>query len=474
MCTSHESFNVNIVEEKNMEHDVVVVGGGPAGVIAAITLAKNDKSVALLDMKHQEDIGDKTCGDALDKAAPQKLKEKLNLAMPTRNEISDVVEYIIIEGPSEESVLEIPAEGYVMNRHVYGQRLLKEAMNLGVDVYSRHKVIGPIIKDGFVKGVKAINLNTRSELEFNSKIVIDASGSSVAVRGKLPKDGFPLIEKEVKKQHVTIAYREIVKLKEDHSYKGKIIVKYDPDIPSPGYFWIFSKGKKMLNLGTGFIKAGPLENLSIKKVYFEAREKYYPGEKIEKVISSKGHPVPTRFPLMNAVENGLICAGDSAFHADPLLAEGHGPALRAGYYAGITAAEAINNNDFSARKLWKYNHMVLEDFGFKWSSYQIATVTLKTIGPKGVDLILRRRIISTGDFSKLVEGKGIGLFDKIWRLIKLFPRYDILLEGYSALKGFEKLNKLHERYPDDPRNYLKWFEEYRKVICSYMKKFSPC
>ena len=51
------------------KYDVAIVGGGPAGVICAITVAQNGFKVAIVDKKSRDKIGDKTCGDAIDKAA---------------------------------------------------------------------------------------------------------------------------------------------------------------------------------------------------------------------------------------------------------------------------------------------------------------------------------------------------------------------------------------------------------------------
>jgi len=47
------------------DYDVVVAGSGTAGMTAAYLLAKRGLSVALVDRRSREDIGDKICGDAI-------------------------------------------------------------------------------------------------------------------------------------------------------------------------------------------------------------------------------------------------------------------------------------------------------------------------------------------------------------------------------------------------------------------------
>ena len=79
------------------ETDVLIVGGGPAGVISAYTSAKLGRKVILADAKTYEEIGNKTCGDALDLKAPTFLKDNIGIEMPHGKEVSDIVEYLVIQ-----------------------------------------------------------------------------------------------------------------------------------------------------------------------------------------------------------------------------------------------------------------------------------------------------------------------------------------------------------------------------------------
>jgi len=48
-----------------MKFDVIVVGAGTAGCLAAKTTAEAGLKVCLVERKNQKDIGEKVCGDAL-------------------------------------------------------------------------------------------------------------------------------------------------------------------------------------------------------------------------------------------------------------------------------------------------------------------------------------------------------------------------------------------------------------------------
>ena len=151
------------------EYDAIVVGGGPAGVSLAYTLSKLGKSVILLDKKKQDQIGNKTCGDALDGKSPTILNEAFGLEMPHGDEVSDVLNTMAIVTPS--TTLDLVAPGYTINRLEYGQRLLQECIDLGVKVVSQAPVREVIIEDGFVKGVRYVGKNGKKEVR--AKIVAD-------------------------------------------------------------------------------------------------------------------------------------------------------------------------------------------------------------------------------------------------------------------------------------------------------------
>ena len=85
-----------------------------------------------------------------------------------------------------------------------------------------------------------------------------------------------MLSKKLDNTDYASCYREIIELEEAHGLDGKIVLKYEEDIPEPGYIWFFSDGKYKLNCGTGFIKEGKNQKKSVKEVYFNAMEKYYP------------------------------------------------------------------------------------------------------------------------------------------------------------------------------------------------------
>src|SRR3954463_14134715 len=123
--------------------DVAVVGGGPAGVAAAVTLARAGRDVVLVDKARFP--RDKCCGDGLTTGALRRL-EALGLR-PEAVPSWQVVEDVLIRSPSGRSVqfgLPTGAGVYaaVARRAELDAAVLDVARAAGVKVYDGHALLG--------------------------------------------------------------------------------------------------------------------------------------------------------------------------------------------------------------------------------------------------------------------------------------------------------------------------------------------
>jgi len=435
-------------------YEVIVVGAGPAGVAASLICRKRGYNVLLLDNKKREKIGDKVCGEAISKETVHEALEKLSIAPPKEEEINARIEDLILRTALPKNHITLPAIGYMINRYKFGQRLLQEVIKSGVILKDRCRVKQPIMRDNKVTGV-LIKDSEHNSIEILSKMVIDCSGTMAVIRTGLPQEYEPKLNKKVTKADFAACYREIIELNHDHDLEGKIVLQYEKDIPEPGYIWFFADGKKRLNCGTGFIKEGKHAKKSVKSVYFNAIEKYYP-KGTYKTIDGRGDVVPIRAPLWNAVGNGLIVAGDAAFHADPLTAEGHGPALMAGCFAGEVACNAIEKNSFELEDLWKYNLLIMKEFGADHARSRILTMALEKIGPEKLEFLLKRKVIKQSDLTSAGIMKKKSFIDYLDRAVRCFPKYGLLLMMRKAINTSKAIAKHYETYPTTPESYEAW------------------
>ncbi len=436
------------------EYDVIIVGGGPAGVAASLSCRRSNLEVLLIDKKPMEEIGDKVCGEAISKKTSHFVSEKLGIKPPSGNEINVLVEDLVLRTSLPMDHITLPAIGYMVDRHKYGQRLLHDTINLGTKVLDVTKVIKPILENNKVSGVIVKN-SAGEEVEYFAKIVIDCSGVMGVIRTKLPDEFEPILSKSLTKSDYASCYREIIQLKEEHGLDGKIVLQYEEDIPEPGYIWFFSDGKYKLNCGTGFIKEGNNQNKSVKKVYFDTMEKYYPKGSYE-TLDGRGGIVSIRPPLWNAVAPGFIVAGDAAFHADPLTAEGHGPALIAGYFAGLVAKKAIEQNNYTTEKLWEYNKLIISNFGAEHARSRILTITLERIGPRNLEFLLKRGVVKQSDLTSKGIMKKRSIFNYLMLALRCFPKYSLLLLMKKAIDTSKSVAKHCLEYPNSPAEYRDW------------------
>ncbi len=441
--------------------DVIVVGAGPAGVSAAISCINNGLNVVLVDSKKKEKIGDKVCGEAISKETSHTASDLLKVQYPHGEEINTDVKELVLQTAIDEDHIALPAIGYMVDRHKYGQRLLQDALKRGVKLLDQTKVIKSITKEiksitkeKKVAGVVIKPLNKEEE-ELYSKLVIDCSGVRGIVRTTIDESLEPFLYNKLTKSDYASCYREIIELEQEHDLDGKIVLKYEKDIPAPGYIWFFADGGKKLNCGTGFIKEGINKDKSVKAVYFNAMAKYYHPETYA-VLDGRGGNVPIRPPLWNAVAPGLLVAGDAAFHADPLTAEGHGPALLAGYYAGQIAKEVIDRNEYSTQALWGYNRHIFSSFGSDNARSRILTITLEKLGADNLEFLLKRKVIKQTDLTSEGILKKNSVFNLLNRAIRCLPKIGLLILIKRTIDVSKAVAKLCDEYPETPDKFGEW------------------
>ncbi len=433
-------------------YDVIIVGAGPAGVAAALSCANRNLSVLLLDSKKKENIGDKVCGEAISKRTVLKVSEYLKVDPPNGSEVNADVYTMVIRTDDPGINISMPAIGYMVDRHKYGQRLLSDALSRGVKLIAEARVLKPIIKDNKVSGVE-VKVQGEKTQEFRAKIVIDASGSRAVIRTNLPEDFAPELYKDLTRDDYASCFREIIELKEHHDLDGKIVLQYEKDIPEPGYIWFFGDGKNKLNCGTGFRKTGRNQHKSVKEVYFNALKKYYPTYQ---PLDSRGAIVPVQPPIWNAVAPGLLIAGDAAFHADPLTAEGHGPALLAGMIAGDVAAKAIEKEKYDTADLWEYNVRVMKEFGNENTLYKVLASVLEKMGSDNLKFLLRKKVIQASDLTSEGLGKKELLYSLLVRIFRCMPKIGLLFYLKKAISASRKIKQLCDEFPTDPDGYSAW------------------
>ena len=300
-------------------YDVVVVGGGPAGSTAAADLARQGRSVLLLD----RDGRIKPCGGAI----PPKLVSEFEI--PDALLVARVTSARMVSPASRR--VDMPIDGGfvgMVDREVFDEWLRERAAAVGA--VRRTGSFKHLTRDA--TGTLLVHYAPRSALKsgaltsVRARAMIGADGAASAVaRQEVPgADVMPYV----------YAYHEIIRSPQSPAadFDGKRCDVYYQGRLSPDFYaWIFPHGETT-SVGVGTAHKG----FSLRGAVTELRD--VSGLDGTETIRREGAPIPLR-PLARW-DNGrdVVLAGDAAGVVAPASGEGI-------YYAmtgGRLAAEAVD------------------------------------------------------------------------------------------------------------------------------------
>ena len=387
---------------EELDFDIVIVGGGPAGSSAARIAAKNGCTVALIEKEREIAETVRTSGvtwisDIQEFQIPEECYnpiKKFSFCSP-KNSVT------ISDGIAKAAVLDV--------RKTY-RFLAKRAESSGSEVFTNTNVSG-ILKNSSGKCVGVIAKSQDKHIQFKAKVVIDASGFSSVVARELGH------VEQWKKYGVGAEFEVKTEKLEYDNWWLMVGQKYSP----AGYAWIFPTSKNTARVGVGIgkpdsdvdptirlnelidNKIGPIKDLG----------------KIEKIEFHYGL-IPNEGLTRKTVYDNLILVGDSAGQANPLVLEGIRYAIRFGEVAGKVAAIAIKNNDTSETSLMPYEK--------KW----------------------KKTIESKINSAVKVQKRWVGLTDEEWdRELNIINELtvDEFLDFIRADFGVSKMVKLATHHP---------------------------
>ncbi len=321
-----------------MKCDIVVVGAGPAGSMAAKTAAKAGLDVVLLE-KRQE-IGDPVrCAEGVSKVGLKKLVDPKPEWIAAdikgaRIYTPDGTKMVISEDKAGSEV------GYVLERKVFDRALALEAAMEGAKVMLKTRALGLLKKDGIPCGVSAQCIG--EDLKIEAPLVIGADG----VESKVGR--WAGIDTALKPKDIEVCAQFLIRdemIDEDYCkfFLGN-------EIAPGGYVWSFPKGERMANLGLGIqgSKSGPGMPIRLLQKFMKDR---LPEAKVLEIMAGG---VPVSGPIETTTADGVILVGDAARQSDPITGGGIINGMKAGVIAGEVAASQVPLRDLSKADLKIY------------------------------------------------------------------------------------------------------------------------
>ena len=432
--------------------DVVVVGAGTGGCLAAKTTAEAGLKVCLIERKRKEEIGEKICGDAM---GEHHLKN-LNLEKPQNGELEKRIEGIRIYSPDLETVFTIAHEdfvGYLLNRRLFGQWLLKNALDEGAILLDSTQCLEPMIAKGFVTGVSVKNLKTGKNIQLRGKVVLDASGFLAVIRRKLPKQMG--IENEVANEDVEACYREIRQLRQEVENTKYCEIYFNQNVTPGGYAWIFPKSGAKVNVGLGICMRGKFPNPKNQFYKHILTKPMFEGSLL---LNCGAWYDPTRKPLDNMVGNGIAIIGDAACLVNPIHGGGIGPSMLSGYLAGKTIIEALEKGDVSQKSLWPYNRKYMEMYGTKQAGLDVFRMLLLTSRDEDLSYGMKYKLLTEEDVLKagLGEDFRLNITETAKRVFRGLGRLRFLNKLRLTANLIKQVQAHYRNYPETPENFEGW------------------
>ncbi len=323
--------------------DIVIVGAGPAGAAAAISLARRGYAVALIDK--EQFPREKLCGDFINPSNWPML-EQLGVArqMFTQDhEIVTAFRLTAVSGALAEAAL--PAlngsavHGLGLRRYFFDQILLGQAQAAGVTALLGWRIKSlQRLADGWRVGYG----DGDSVQELTARIVIGADGRNSWVAHHLG------MARGASKRGGRIGFQ--LRRKYAPGLGGRVEIHLFPG----GYAGLLGLGDGTINLCLAADRRRLGSQVGIDAL-MESSLPRNPHLKNILAGSEALGPVrstyPVYFPPRRSVDDGVLLIGDAARVNEPVSGEGIYFALRSAAMAAEVIDGAFARGDFSAREL---------------------------------------------------------------------------------------------------------------------------
>ena len=388
------------------DYDVIVVGGGPAGSMAAHAAAA--KGARTIMLEKDRDIGYPVrCGEAVSHAGLAQFLE------PDPQWIAATINKVRMRSPSNISIdFAAPGSGYILHRRLFDYALANRASQVGAEIQTRAYVDGLLMEDGQVKGVSYQYMGQRRTL--TAKVVIGADG----VESRIGR--FAGLRTSIKLKDMESAYQVTVG---NIDVDQELIDFYVGNNWAPGgYLWVFPKGDRMANIGLGVIGL-EAKHYNSHDLVLKFLKEHYPKATM---LTSVAGGVPIAKTLKHITTHGLMLTGDAARMVNPVSGGGIISGMHGGKLAGEVAAKAVARGDVSDTGLADYPKRWWKAGGKDHERLHRISETIYTITDEELDRIATK--LSTVPESSLSLSK---IFLAVAR-----EKPKILLDVTRAFAGF--------------------------------------
>mgnify|MGYP000086931760 CR=1 FL=1 len=480
-----------------MDYDIIIAGGGVAGLTTAIAAAKYSKQnlrILVVDRNSRDEVGKKNpngwvCGDAVSKRSLEYAASNSGLVYG-EPEIEHRVRGVLLFSPDHETSVLFEGEGYLLNRRLFARKQMLEAEKLGVEFRFNTAVTGLLSDNDSVIGIIGRDVHTNAKFTARCKLVVDATGAASRLRVNLPVKS--KVEREIDRDDLEATGRYIYTFtpkKEDRTYfdPDYCIIHLDQDLAPGGYCWTFPKGVNKVNIGLGVQKRALDERnrrLNRSDTLQSLIDNYVKSNTVlgEPTLSQDSNDqgntfgnwqVPVRRQNDCLVANGYALVGDAAWMPRPIDAGGIGPSLYGGTILAKVAVEAVEASDTSEEGLWRYNLEYMRLYGYQMASFEVLRRFLQTLPNEDINYGMKH-FLSKDDIEHITrrehpEFNKLQLFDPVmWLKIIKKPK---LANGLKIVSEASKRLINHNLcYPEKPSKFYEWQRGLQDILIQTYQK----
>jgi digeranylgeranylglycerophospholipid reductase len=313
---------LRVLPMASLSFDVVIVGAGPAGLMAARKAA--EKNVRVLLCEKDLSLGAKRCGEAVSGSTLQDAG-----IQPSPKFVANKIKGFTVYAPDESKKVEIWSEelgfgeGYILEKPVFLREMAARAVKAGAEIWMRSEVLGVERRaDG---GFKLAVNRLSGKVTVEAKILLGCDGvTSLVAQAFFERKGYEVIP--------CIQYKLVGCRLEEADVPAAYVGR---EVAPKGYVWVFPKSREEANVGVG-VRGAPAKPYLDKFI-----ERHPEMFRRAQTVEVKAAPVPISGQISRIYKEDVMLCGDAAGQVIPLTGGGIHSSIVAGKIAGELAGAAV-------------------------------------------------------------------------------------------------------------------------------------